>query len=146
MSNVITLDYIRDSLEKEFGNTEIPLPNGQNLVLSNPVRMDKADRKALAAALRGVSADYGDLFYAVGDNGALLVEDGKKRLREDLSEEEEDLLLETQIDRLVAALAAGAKNPNAVPVLVEAVAGPDQALMLQKILAEYISGQEVGEA
>lgn len=47
MSNVYTLDSIREAAEKKYGSFDIDLGNGEIVKLLNPLRISKENRKKL---------------------------------------------------------------------------------------------------
>jgi hypothetical protein len=52
-----TLDSIREAAEKKYASTEIELPDGDVLVLQNPLRLSKEKRKALTSMQARLDSD-----------------------------------------------------------------------------------------
>lgn len=55
MSNVFSLDSIREETEKKFAPVKIGLSDGSEVVLAAMLRLSSGDRKAVAAALEDVN-------------------------------------------------------------------------------------------
>lgn len=66
----ITLDEIRQSLDRKYGPTVIELGEGRSCVLRSPIRLPKADRRALRELqerLNKLQEDDGDADAAGAD-------------------------------------------------------------------------------
>lgn len=60
MSNLFTLDSLREEVEKEFAPVEIGLSDGTKVVLRSLIRCDEKTRKAVTAELEGFNELTGD--------------------------------------------------------------------------------------
>lgn len=60
MSNVFTLDSLREEVEKEFAPVEITLPDDTVVVLRKVMRLPKKDRDAVLKKMRELSAIEAD--------------------------------------------------------------------------------------
>lgn len=56
MSNVFTLDSLREEVEKEFAPVKIDIGNGTEVVLQNVLRLGKTDREKVAGLLGSLEA------------------------------------------------------------------------------------------
>lgn len=57
MSNVFTLDSLREEADKEFKPFVVTLSDGTEAVLKNILRLNKKSRDAILGAIKGLSAD-----------------------------------------------------------------------------------------
>lgn len=60
MSNVFTLDSLREEAEKEFAPSKIELSDGSLIVLRNILRLGKKDRELVLEALDGLNSSKDD--------------------------------------------------------------------------------------
>lgn len=80
MATVIGLDDIRAEAERQFGDLDIGLPNGQTVTLRHALRLSKQDRERLGklgetiAKIAEDSSDEDALVAAVGDVLLLVAE------------------------------------------------------------------------
>ena len=57
MSNIVTLDQIREAAERKYGATEVVLGEGNTVTLVNVMRLPKEKRDRLMEVQRGLKDD-----------------------------------------------------------------------------------------
>lgn len=60
VSNVFSLDTLREDVEKKFAPVTITLSDGEEIVLRNIMRLSKDDRKAVLAVIEEIQAEGDD--------------------------------------------------------------------------------------
>ena len=118
MSNVFTLDKLREDIEKEFAPVKIGLSDGTEVTLRNLLRLDKKDREAVLELLTSL--------------------DGLEKADEDQSPETIEKMLSVIHEILVlVAKEKGRKLVNEI--------GDDLALTM-KVLEAWTEATQPGEA
>ncbi|OBJ41323.1 hypothetical protein A5630_23065 [Mycolicibacterium mucogenicum] len=56
MSNIFTLDSLREEIEKEFAPAKAVLSDGTEIILRSLIRLGKSDRKAVSASIEAFQA------------------------------------------------------------------------------------------
>lgn len=90
MSNVFTLDSLREEVDKEFAPVKIGLKNGTEVVLRNILRLGKTDRDKLLEKLDSLKsveesdAESVDALVAIASDILLLVADQGRQLVKEL--------------------------------------------------------------
>lgn len=115
-----TLDDIREAAEKKYGSLDITLRDGSEVVLRNPLRLSKAERKELNEIHEAYGSDDEESDGEDADN--------------DLDEQEEFM---DSVIRLVAARGKG-------DALIEEIG--DRMDVKIELFNRYTNGGEMGEA
>ena len=106
MSNVFTLDALRDDIEKEFAPCQFELPDGKTVTLRNILRLPKSSREEVYKLLDELAADQDEegSGLAATENSAQialkilpLVADSEKLGRQLVESIEEDLALTLRV-------------------------------------------------
>lgn len=142
-SNVITLDFINEAAEKEFGSLTVATPQG-DVRLRNPLRLDKDTRARLKAAqeagretraIRKAAADeYKAAVEAAGEDEAALA----------AIPEPEAIDTDAQFAEVAGLLEILADNPDRARALTGALNG-DIAL-ISTVMRLYNEAVQPGEA
>lgn len=86
MSNVFTLDSLREEVDKEYAPVKIGLSDGSSVTLRSLLRLNENDRKAVLSAVEAIGGDDADLNdvtkAATKVIDLLAGKDGKKLIRE----------------------------------------------------------------
>lgn len=123
MSNIFTLDSMREEIERQFAPCEIDLGGGNVVTLRNVLRLPKKDR---------------DVVYA------LLDELGDTQ-KDDAGEDETGLSgTEAAAEIALKIIPLVAENQRSGEQLVEAI-GDDLALTL-RVFSSWMNGSQAGEA
>lgn len=111
----ITLDDIRESVEREFVSTKIQV-GGTEVLMMNPMRLAKAQRSKLSAALK-----------AAGDDAA-----------------DDEEALDAQFEKMLSVIKAAIPDVSQCKELIDAI-GDDMAVAM-KVLDAYMEEMKPGEA
>ena len=86
MTSAITLDFIREAADKEYGNFSVSVDDGAEISLANPLRMSKERRAELSALNADEFEDPIDYFEAAFAVASTKAE--AKRIRKALGDED----------------------------------------------------------